>query len=801
MDKMRAWVMANRPRRYGALALLAVTLVAVLYGGTLVMFHTQMFLLRRTRPAERPTLAMALAALDHQSYLEARRLAESVDRSTLETADQGGPDFVLGVVAAHEASELWGPERKNYFLLAARYLALARKSEFSQATGPIGTVLLGESLYYAGRRKSCRPILEEAIELSPPDATMLHRLLSDAYRRKPQRDLKQALQHNRQYLEDSELSQTDRHTGQLQQANLLWQLRDYAACQKVTDEIPSDAYARAEVDLLRGRLSLREARNLRKQFGEDATPTEREQVEQHYQETIKILRKAQDDPLGEIAIRQSMYLIGLCLLEMGDTPAALAQLQRTRNVYQDTPEGLAAGLREADLLLSQQRDEDALAAYRQVLGGIHEKPVFSNRWISPKQFRTRILKAYQHFLESQKYEEAVQLAERMWPLFPQAQGARLVAETYRTWARSEIRLSESRPEPQSTENRRRGRELYRTAGHNFEHLARIEFTEREYPDDVWQGAECYLAGHQFSAAVSLLDEYLKYELRRRRPTALVHMGEALLALGRLDEALDVLGECIEFYPTDAAGYEARLWAARAMSEKGDPQAAEKLLSENLNGDSLTPESKEWRDSLFAMGKLLADDGRHLDAIERLEEAVARYPDARQAIEARYLIAESCLQAAKVPQDKAATDTGETARLVHRKQAAQLLERAIHYYQETQQVLNRRQEQSELNPLERAMLRNSYFSLGAALVDLGRYEDAVRALSAAANRYQHDPEVLDAFTQISYCFRRLNKPREAQGTVRQAMLVLQRIKDDAPFEDTTIYSRRQWKELLDWMSRL
>jgi tetratricopeptide (TPR) repeat protein len=126
---------------------------------------------------------------------------------------------------------------------------------------------------------------------------------------------------------------------------------------------------------------------------------------------------------------------------------------------------------------------------------------------------------------------------------------------------------------------------------------------------------------------------------------------------------------------------------------------------------------------------------------------------------------------------------------------------MHYFQETEQVLNRRAEQTELNPLEKSMLRNSYFAIGAALVDLGRYDEAIKAFSAAANRYQHDPEVLDAFVQISYCYRRLNKPREAQGTVRQAMLVLQQIKGDAPFEETTIYSRKQWKELLDWMSHL
>ena len=145
--------MAGRVRRYVVLAVLAVALIGILYGGTLAMYHAQMYLLRRTRAPERPTLAMALAALDHQSYLEARRLAEAVDRATLEPADAGGPDYVLGVVAAHEASELWGPERKNYFLLAARYLRVARERKFSQATGPVGTVLLGESLYYRRPRE------------------------------------------------------------------------------------------------------------------------------------------------------------------------------------------------------------------------------------------------------------------------------------------------------------------------------------------------------------------------------------------------------------------------------------------------------------------------------------------------------------------------------------------------------------------------------------------------------------------------------------------------------------------------
>ena len=56
---------------------------------------------------------------------------------------------------------------------------------------------------------------------------------------------------------------------------------------------------------------------------------------------------------------------------------------------------------------------------------------------------------------------------------------------------------------------------------------------------------------------------------------------------------------------------------------------------------------------------------------------------------------------------------------------------------------RRREQSQLNPLEQAILRNCYFARGAAFYELGRLEEAIEAYSAATNRYHNEPEVLDA----------------------------------------------------------
>jgi tetratricopeptide (TPR) repeat protein len=103
--------------------------------------------------------------------------------------------------------------------------------------------------------------------------------------------------------------------------------------------------------------------------------------------------------------------------------------------------------------------------------------------------------------------------------------------------------------------------------------------------------------------------------------------------------------------------------------------------------------------------------------------------------------------------------------------------------------------------ELAILRNCYFGRADVLFDLGRYEEAVQAYSAATNRYQHDPEALEAYVQIACCYRRLDRPNEARGTIEQARVVLQRLRADADFARTTRLDRQQWTELLTWLRTL
>ncbi len=168
--------MISRARRLIVLAALLVLLLA----SPLVLLWMQTLLRQREAPVERPTLGQALTALDDQSFVQARLLAEQVDRSKLPAAEQGGPDYVLAVVAAQEADELWGQEKKDYFLLAARHLELARDRRYEPALTPESLLLLGKSLYLSGQVTESLPILEQALEAAPERGTEIHQLLSGA---------------------------------------------------------------------------------------------------------------------------------------------------------------------------------------------------------------------------------------------------------------------------------------------------------------------------------------------------------------------------------------------------------------------------------------------------------------------------------------------------------------------------------------------------------------------------------------------------------------------------------------------
>ncbi len=750
------------------------------------------------------TLEMALEALDSGAYLRARELAESVRRrKTLPLEGLGGPAFVLGAAACYEADDTWSKEKKNYYLLASRYPEEARDRGFPPERRAEGLFLLGRSLYLSGQIPASRRALRLALEANQRKdrESQIHYLLAEASLNDANPKLDEALRHNSRYLANRKLPADRRNQGLFQRNEILFRMGKTAECLATLAKIPPEAKNKAEAIILQGRVLIREARQLKERPGKTSDENKLA-VRRKCQAAIKVLRQAQGyDTLGNRATRKAMYLIGICFLLMDDNRSALEQFSRTRTLFVDTPDTLAADLEEAELLLRSGRNSDALTAYRRVLGVIVDPENFSNRWISLDELRARMLEAYQHCADARQFEMNVRLSRLFYPLFSKVRAMQLTAQALGEWGQDLLSGAELLPPDKADRMRRKGRLQFRRAGRVYARIAKYRITTRHYLDDLWDTADCYFKGQDFHGTARVLEKYLKNETRRRHPQALVTLGEAMLSLNRSDDALSAFRECVEFHPRDAAAYRARLLASRAYVEKGDLDQAENLLRENLDGDALTPASKEWRDSLFALGHLLHVSGRYEQAIRRLEEAVQRYPDAAQTLDARYTIALSYRRGAKAARKKLESDPVEGTRAVLIKQIHESLTAALDQYKQARKMLNERRAEIELNSLQKITLENCYFSIGGTLFELGRYEEAIKAYSTATSRYQKVPEVLEAYVQIANAYRHLDKPLKARSTLEQAKMVLASMKPEAPFEKSTNYTQEQWSDLLNRLSSL
>jgi len=748
-------------------------------------------------------LAHGLAALDEHDYESARHAAH--DLLAIPSPPQAiaaGAAYLAGVAADYDAENLLGTGQKEQRLLSAQHLADARRLGLPPGRESDGLFLLGRNLLLAGREADAVPVLKEALTAAagtPREAT-LHRLLAQAHLRVDPPQARAAVTHLESYLAFQDLTAVARNQARLDRAEAFFLLADDAACRAALDEIPPQAHTIAGANILRGRLLMRQAEGLSADV-DAAEPAEQAAAQAAWQEALDAFRAAPVRDVQRPSARQAMLLIGRCLLAMGQDAEALAQFQHTRQRCPETLEGTAAALEEADLLRGLERHDEAVEAYRRALADAGPAADYDNPWMPLAVFHQRVMAAYTHYFDRNMLPRAVALAERMSPTLPDARRALALAEAQLAWGRELLAEAEKLPRDEAEKARLEGRVKLCAAGQAYTLLAAARIEERDYADQLWLAAQAFLTGRDYAAAARRFRQYMNAESRRRRPAALLGLGESLLSQGRPAAALGPLKECMERHSRDAASFRARLLAARAQFDRQALPKAEELLRANIENDQLTPASAEWRESLYALAWLYHYQRRWPEAVRLLEEAVERYPQASQAVESRYLIAHAYGQLAAAARAKYEQATSESTRLVHAREMNQLLQTAIARYDEALDALLVRGEAAELSDVEQRVLRNCYFAKGAALADVGRHEEAIQVYSTAANRYQHAPEALEAYVRIADCYRRLGRQGELRGTLARARIVMKRLPPDAPYTVSTNYTAAEWTAMLDWLSAL
>lgn len=752
------------------------------------------------------SLDAALTALDEGRYEEARAgVGRMLKNGLMPRNEFGGPLYVLGAIKIVDAENQARPDRRKIeYLVASRYLKEARAFGIPEQRAADGRYLLGKSLIESGQfdegLEALDELLLEKLPAGSPLISKAQRLLADTCLSMPNPKLDKALSYNLIWSSNPKLTDSERSNVLLQRAECLSRLQRFDEARQTIDKIPTDATMSASVALMRGKIDLDEIGAALQRIA----PADRGDVIQEstskLTEAVASLQKAQQlDEQKSPITRESSYHLGRGLHWQGQTDAALKQFARTRQFYDQTFEGFAASLAEADLLRENGDIEGAVIGYRRVLESFGAIPVYRSYVLPLPQVHDRLMAALKDLVDRKQFAEALALIDRFPPLFSQAEQLELRGGTLEKWGNS--LLSQSSDEPgHGDELRTEGLRHLRAAGLAFEQLAELRFATEFYSADLWQGAENYFHGHSFTRTVDLLNEYLKYEPELRNAEALLRLGQAQLALGDYPQCIATFEECIEFHPLDGSTYQARIDCAKAYWHQGDTKRAETLLRDNIVGSALKPTSPEWKDSLFELGMLLHETGKYEEAIGTLEEAVERYPQDRQRLVAQYEIGESYRRWAKIELDGAEQARTASEQEKRKQLATDRLNTALKHFEEVQVSITFKTHDIRRDPLLGTMLRNCYMLEGTVLFDLQRYKEAIEAFSNVASLYPDDPFVLETFVQIANCWRRLDRLDNARGAVQQAQIALEGLPADADFKGTTALNRDEWRLLLADMNK-
>ncbi len=805
-----------------------VVVVGAIAGATICVFAGLFTWIATSKPfSQADKLDVGLRQILQGDPKTALGIAESIPFEDLDLDADRARHLVLTGYAAWRQSVESLEHREIYEQShqAVEKLRQARDLGFPPGYEGIGQFALGMSLAAIKEFDEAIESLDQAAKRYPIErSTAIYQAIDSLLEKKPA-DIDGADQRLKHWRTLPALGQSDLEWSNLAEAKIRRAQGKLAESNAILEKVPNASPAYAESQLLLAdqerELALKLAKN------ERSTQLERAlaklQAINEYPKTVPRAR------------RESMYLTALVLRDLDRLDESLSVFARIRLTFPETPESLAAGISEIELSIETGRTEEIPETTSYFNSHMGKPEWYVSARFRPEQFRSRFVAAGREMLDRKLFDVAVEYGNLLPSICTLADKSRLLAEAHLRQA-EEIAMQGGqlqdyigifRPTLKG-EVLEEARPHYLLAAENFHRLAKEEMRGPEFTELLWKAIECYHAAHDLEQCDQLLDSYMNYESRAKRPRAMLAKGENFLSVGKVDAALASFRQLVEFYPDNPLAYRARLFSANALVERLDFDGATEMLMANLYDGRLTPESPLWRESLFELGNLqyrrgdilqldakkLADQGADATlqiqkleesfqqfqvGIKRLEEALARFGDDPRGLQTRYLVAQAYRFASQLPDTELKMNrvVVEDKRRQKVQQRRELLVSAKNAYGEIRKQINASDDALELDESKQSLLRNAYFGEADLMFELGDYAQALTAYRNVANRYLNDPEALEAMMQIRECFLRLGDEKEANQTLQRAKQTLKRIpaSKDLEFTKVTRFDRQQWERVL------
>jgi tetratricopeptide (TPR) repeat protein len=273
---------------------------------------------------------------------------------------------------------------------------------------------------------------------------------------------------------------------------------------------------------------------------------------------------------------------------------------------------------------------------------------------------------------------------------------------------------------------------------------------------------------------------------------MLRLGDVCAASGDADSAVAWYGRIVERYPNLEEAARAKVLMADALLSQGTDHAdqAEQLLTSLLADDRIDPEAAVYRDGLRSLGELLYRNGRYGEAISRIEDYLARYPDSTDRLRVNFTLADAYRQSAYALRDHPpAGATPETVAESHARfrRAADLFGR----------LLTDLEAQTPPDESTALCTRLALFYRGDCLFELNEPDalrDALAIYRTAAARYEGQPAALTAQVQIANTLLRLGDSAEAGRALERARWLLRSLPAEA-FAASESRSRADWERFL------